>query len=78
MFKGREGREPCNPQKKAPIEVFSRVEGFPSTEQPPLSTGAEVTCGASDFVHYWKGNAAAMLWKLQSCIGENSSLLTVS
>ncbi|KAF4802405.1 centromere protein T [Turdus rufiventris] len=45
--------------------------------EPPAIQGAEVTCGASDFVHYWKGNAAGMLWKLQSCIGENSSLLTV-
>lgn len=70
------GWETLQPTKKAPIEVFNSVEGFPA-KQPPLSTDAEVTCGASNFVHYFKGNTAGMQWKLQSCIGENSSLLTV-
>lgn len=68
--------ETLQPTKKAPIEDLNSVEGFPA-EQLPLSTDAEVTCGALDFVHYCKGNTAGMQWKLQLCIAENSSLLTV-
>lgn len=74
MFKGV--KKTTKPTKKAPIEVLNSAEGFPA-EQPPLSTGAEVTCGASNFVHYWKGNTTGMQWKLQSCIGENSCFLAV-
>lgn len=51
--------ETIQPTKKAPIEDLNSVEGFPA-EQLPLSTDAEVTCGALDFVHYCKGNTAGM------------------